>query len=63
MGIEATPLACVGLDGYTAELLFYMIAPIVIIVLLILRKKSPHTHDKTRVFFGGFLAKMTNLSV
>jgi hypothetical protein len=31
------------------------ISLIVIVVLLVLRKKSPHTHDKTRVFFGGFL--------
>lgn len=31
------------------------ISLLVIIILLILRKKSPHTHDKTRVFFGGFL--------
>ena len=50
LGIEATPLECVGLAGYIPELLFWMIFPLVIsvfIVLLVLLSAAWTNHLKT----------------
>ena len=34
VGLEATPLKCFGLGGYTAEMLFYMFVPMALLGLL-----------------------------
>jgi uncharacterized protein YacL len=35
IGLKITPLACIGLHGYVAELLFWMITPIVLVVIIL----------------------------
>ena len=35
IGLKSTPLACVGLNGYVAELLFWMITPIVLVLIIL----------------------------
>ena len=35
LGLDVTPLACLSLDGHLSLLLFWMIAPLVVIVLLL----------------------------
>ena len=46
-GLKMTPLACVGLDGFTSELLFWMATPLVLVMVILvavcLRRVSART--------------------
>ena len=35
VGLRVTPLACVGLDGYVAELVFWMVIPVVFVMIIL----------------------------
>ena len=46
-GLKMTPLACVGLDGFASELLFWMVTPLVLVMVILvavcLRRVSART--------------------
>ena len=36
IGLQMTPLACVGLDGFASELLFWMVTPLVLVMIILI---------------------------
>ena len=36
LSLQMTPLACVGLDGYASELLFWMVTPLVLVMIILI---------------------------
>ena len=36
IGLQMTPLACVGLDGFASELLFWMVTPLVFVMIILI---------------------------
>ena len=64
LGLRVTPLACVGLDGFVAELIFWMVVPVVfVMIILVATWARVVIHGRSRASRSAMGARASRTSV